>query len=316
LSEKQMNRDDSMTQDLSPVLDRNIRSAEIIQLDPFDPRRAFSPRELIQATLPHKNPGDVPIWSRKNGNYILTVQPGQSQGKLLGYPYGTIPRLLMCWLTTEALKTGNRRLELGDSLASFMRKLGLDSTRGGKRSDAQRLRDQMNRLFRARISFDYTDGQRDRWLDMQIAPEGEVWWSDVFPEDRTLMGSWIELGEHFFNAIWKHPVPVDLRAIDALKNSALALDLYTWATYRTYRAEQRQEAQSIPWPALAAQFGAEYERHRDFKRKAQQQLKRIQQVFPTLRLDEKDNCLIIKPSSPAVKHQSAKRTIKPVKKSS
>ena len=57
-------------------------------------------REPIQATLPHKNPKDVPLWTRKNGNYILTIQPGQFRGELLGYPYGTIPRLLMYWLSS------------------------------------------------------------------------------------------------------------------------------------------------------------------------------------------------------------------------
>lgn len=298
-----------MADDISPVLNRTLNAAQVIQLDPLDPIRAFSSRELVQSTLPHRNPGDLPIWSRKNGNYILTVQPGQSQGKLLGYPYGSIPRLLMCWLTTEAVKTKSRRLELGDSLAVFMRKLGLDSTRGGKRSDSYRLRDQMNRLFRARISFDYTDQNRDRWMDMQIAPAGEVWWCDSFPDQIGLMGSWIELGDHFFKAITQHPVPVDLRAIDALKNSPLALDLYTWATYRVHRAEQRQENQVIPWPKIAEQFGAEYGRDRDFKRKAQQQLKRIQLVFPSLRVEEENNCLIIKPSMPAVRSQNSKKII-------
>lgn len=299
-----------MAEDLSPVLKRNIHAAVVIGLDPFDPRRAFSPRELIQATLPHRNPGDVPLWSRKNGNYTLTIQPGHTDGQILGYPYGTIPRLLMYWLTTEALQTNSRRLELGDSLATFMRKLGLDPTRGGKRSDARRLREQMNRLFRARISFDYKDEQRERWLDMQIAPQGEIWWSDLFsPHDRTLMGSWIELGETFFKAIKQSPVPIDLRAIEALKNSPLALDLYTWTTYRTHRAKERQEAQVVPWPALAAQFGSEYERYRDFKRKAQEQLRRIQQVYPSLDIEEENNCLIIKPSTPAVLHRPAQRQI-------
>ena len=305
-----------MSKKLTPTQLRNIKSAEIIQLDPLDARKAFSPRELIQATLPHKNPKDVPLWTRKNGNYILTVQQGQVQGKLVGYPYGTIPRLLLYWITTEALRTGSRRLELGQSLADFMRKLGLDPQRGGKRSDAHRLRDQMNRLFRARISFEYASEDYDRWIDMQVAPRGDVWWSDIHPEQPTLMGSWIELGETFFDAIWKHPVPIDLRAVDALKNSALALDLYAWVTYRTYRADKRMEAQVVPWPALAKQFGSEYARARDFKRKAQQQLKRIEQVFPALRLEEdtETNCLIIKPARPAVSRTKAKRTPKPQKR--
>ena len=53
----------------------------------------------------------------------------------------------------------NRRLQLGDSLSSFMAKLGLNPSNGGtgaKHSDARRLRDQMERLFRGTISFGYS----------------------------------------------------------------------------------------------------------------------------------------------------------------
>lgn len=117
----------------------------------------FIPRELIQATLPHRDPGEVALWTRKNGNYRLTIQPGNSDGKLLGYPFGVIPRLLMFWLTREVLRVKTRRVALGESLAEFMRKVGLNPANGtGKRSDSRRLRDQIERLFRARISFEYT----------------------------------------------------------------------------------------------------------------------------------------------------------------
>lgn len=61
---------------------------------------AFLARELVQATLPHKNPGDVPLWKRTNGNLTLAIQPGMNikTGKSYGYPYGSIPRLLLFWI--------------------------------------------------------------------------------------------------------------------------------------------------------------------------------------------------------------------------
>ena len=49
----------------------------------------------------------------------------------------------MFWLTTEALRTGNRRLELGGSLAGFMRELRLNLNHGGRGSPRARLHDQM-----------------------------------------------------------------------------------------------------------------------------------------------------------------------------
>lgn len=48
----------------------------------------------------------------------------------IGLPYGTVPRLLLAWMTTEAVKTQSRELELGDSLSGFMRELDLVPTSG------------------------------------------------------------------------------------------------------------------------------------------------------------------------------------------
>ena len=36
--------------------------------------------------------------------------------------YGTLPRLLLAWVCTEAVRTQSRELVLGDSLSVFMRK--------------------------------------------------------------------------------------------------------------------------------------------------------------------------------------------------
>ena len=93
------------------------------QREPDDRDRAFLAQQLIQATLPHRNPrGNPPIWTRKNGNLTLSIQPGyalnEKTGKkdCLGYPSGSIPRLLLYWLNTEVVRTKNRRIELGDNV--------------------------------------------------------------------------------------------------------------------------------------------------------------------------------------------------------
>src|SRR6266516_1481947 len=64
---------------------------------------AFMARQHVQAKLPHKNPGNVQARSRKNGNLTLTLRPGwdRKKDKSIGYPYGTLPRLLLFWLITE-----------------------------------------------------------------------------------------------------------------------------------------------------------------------------------------------------------------------
>jgi len=121
---------------------------------------ALMARELVLVTLPHKDPGEVPVWTRQNGNVTLLMQPGYKQNPTdsrhpicIGYPYGSIARLILYWIVTETRRTGEPRLVLGKSLADFMRKLGItpdDST--GKRSSANSVHRQLERLIYARIT--------------------------------------------------------------------------------------------------------------------------------------------------------------------
>jgi hypothetical protein len=258
----------------------------------------------VQCTLPHTDPGNVPVWSRRNGNFTLGIVPGIDieTGKSYGYPYGMIPRLLLFWITTEAVRTKSRRLELGFSLSSFMRDLGLDpNTGGGKRGDAPRLQEQMRRLFKATLSFQQTVEEQHRqgtqWLNMPVAPKGELWWDPKHPEQRALWGSYIILGEDFYEAIVAFPVPVDMRVLRALKRSPLALDLYAWVTWRVFRT---QKPTVIPWGGLMRQVGAEYGDVKDFKRKAKAALRKIHALYPGLKLGWKSGGFILYPSPTSV----------------
>jgi len=255
---------------------------------------AYLARELVQASLPHSNPGDVPLWTRRNGDVTLAIQPGMNirTGKTYGYPYGTIPRLLLFWITTEAIRVRDRRLELGHSLNGFMADLGLNpDTGGGKRGDAKRLREQMERLFRSRFSLERYEVNAEHasnsWIDMQVAPKGQMWWSEKQPDQGALWGSWIELGEDFYRAITAAPVPVDMRALRALKRSPLALDLYAWLTYEAFRTHHSRRSRFETWAQLHGHMGGEYTNVGDFRRKAKAALKKIGAVYPGLKLGKR-----------------------------
>ncbi len=287
-------------------------AAAVIRMSPGDTEAAYMARELVQCTLPHANPGKIDAWQRRNGPLTLTLRAGWDNKKncSVGHPYGTIPRLLLFWITTEAVRTKKRRLELGHSLASFIRDVGLDpNTGGGKRGDARRLQDQMRRLFKATISFDLTIEEPHRsgeaWLDMQVAPEGVLWWDTKHPEQGTLWGSWIELGEKFFQAITAWPVPVDMRVLRAIKRSPLALDLYAWATWRVFKLEQ---SAFVPWRGLLEQMGAEYKNADEFARKAKTTFRKIKAVYPALKLDFAKGGLVLHPSRTAIA-PAQKRTV-------
>lgn len=285
--------------------------AEIFADRPTSEDTAWMARQLVQATLPHSDPGDVLAWSRTNGNLVLTIKPDvefdQKTGKHVssGIPYGTIPRLLLFWITTEAIRLQSRRLELGNSLSDFMRELDIVPT-GGRWGTITRLRQQMNCLFKARISFEYSDEKRDAWLNMDIAPKGELWWDYKNPDNACLFNSWIQLGEDFYNAIVTAPVPIDVRALKALRKSPLALDLYAWATYTVFNVNKSGKERSVSWELLHQQFGADYNRLDNFQAKAKTAFKKITVVYQNLQIEFVKGGVKILPSTTAVLPKSSK----------
>ncbi len=282
-------------------------SGDIREQAPRNSDLSFMTRHLVQVTLPHRDPGDVPLWTRSNGDITLVIARTSvdEHGQPIGYPYGTIPRLLLYWMTREAVRTHSRRLELGHNLAEFMRTIGLNPNSGrGKRGDAVRLREQMMRLFSSSISFQYTRqvqgliGQNS--LGMLIAPRREFWWDPKDLRQGSLWQSWVELGEEFYQAITSSVVPIDMRALRAIKNSPLALDLYGWATYTAYTLRRKGQPQVVTYGEFMNQFGTDYADRRNFKRNLLTVMKKVKQVYPDLKIESVPGGLKIYPSRPAV----------------
>jgi hypothetical protein len=259
----------------------------------------FSARVLVQASLPHRTPRQTQLqngrWIRRNGNFALIMQQGcDIEGKDLGFPYGSIPRLLLAYFSTEAVKTKNREISLGNSLSEFMRAIGMYSN--GR--DIKRLKTQLNRLLSASIAFRYEGEDTGvAGSNRPIARKFFFWWDEKNPNQGTLFKNSIVLDEEFYEEIITHPVPIDMRAIDVLKQSSLALDYYTWLTYRVFSLKSKQE---IPWKILHQQVGSDYARTIDFKRKSEQALRKIKALWPSLKIEETADSLIIKPSKPHI----------------
>lgn len=288
-----------------------IRGIDAVDADEL----AFMGRLLVQATLPHSDPGEVLGFGRSNGRLSLTVQPGvytdrDGTPRSVGVPYGSLPRLVLAWLTTEAVKTNSPRIVLGDSLSAFMAELGLVPT-GGRWGTTARLRDQMKRLFSARITATVhgDDGQPGfLFQSAEVATDAELWWDPKQPDQVAMWGSTVTLGERFFRAITERPVPLDFRALRALKKSPLGLDLYTWLTYRM--SYLRSEV-AIPWEALHAQFGGDYADVKDFTKKAKRELRKIVLLWPGLRYETPRGRLILRPSPTHVPPASSPALLPP-----
>ena len=101
---------------------------QLVAASEADPDLGFMARMMALCSLPRTNPGNRLQYKRVNGPFTLYMQAGPEY-KL---PFGHLPRLLMAWISTEAVQTQSRELILGDSLSEFMRALGIYSERAAR----------------------------------------------------------------------------------------------------------------------------------------------------------------------------------------
>ena len=91
---------------------------QLVRASEADPDLGFMARLLALCSLPRTNPGTRLQYKRVNGPFTLYMTA--SGGNKL--PFGNLPRLILAWVCTEAVRTGSRELVLGDSL---VQKIGL-----------------------------------------------------------------------------------------------------------------------------------------------------------------------------------------------
>jgi len=255
----------------------------------------YMARALVQATLPHSKVEGTEF-VRKNGAYTLFMLARSE----VGLPYGSIPRLLMAWLTTEAVKTKNRELVLGHTLSEFMAQLDLVPT-GGRWGTITRLREQMVRLFAASVSCTYDDGKRWAMHDVKPVTKANLWWDPKSPQQVGLFESTLTLGEDFFNEVTTYPIPIDIGALKAIKRSPMALDIYCWLTYRM---SYLKKSTVIPWEVLQIQFGAGYPSTTrgklDFKRAFIREMKKVHAIYRDVKVSSEEDGLVLHPSKPHI----------------
>jgi hypothetical protein len=111
-----------------------------------------------------------------------------------------------------------------------------------------------------------------------------------------LFESSVILSEEFYREILAHPVPLDTRILKALRSSPLAIDLYTWLTYRVSYLKKETV---IPWERLQEQFGSDYAEVKKFKFNLIKNLKKVLVLYP-VRVISEEKGLVLKPSPPSV----------------
>ena len=269
---------------------------QLVTASEADPDRGFMARTMALCSLPRSNPGNRTQYKRVNGPYTLVM----SAAGINKLPFGNLPRLILAWICTEVVRTRSREVVLGKSLADFMRFLDVYSSSGGKYT---RLRNQMKRLFGCSVSMTYKDEHGEVAVNSLIADRTAFWWNERKPDAPSLWDSKIYLGEAFFNEIIRHPVPLNMNTLTALKRSPLGLDRYLWLTYRTFtlRAPQR-----LSWQQIYRQFGVDPAKANDnlpvqnFRKDCLRELKKIKTAWPELNYTTAPGVLILHPSTPAI----------------
>jgi non-specific serine/threonine protein kinase len=142
-------------------------------------------------------------------------------------------------------------------------------------------------------------------LEVNETDENALW----TPQSGNEAGTWrskVKLTNNFFQECINNPVPIDLRAFKVLRGSPLAMDVYTWLTYRM--SYVHSTTRPISWESLMLQFGSGYgggtslsptaikQSVLDFKKNFLRALKLVHTVYPEARVNYDENGLMLSPS--------------------
>lgn len=274
-------------------------------------RSGYSYSGLCLTSLPHRKLTEDQAWERTVGPLTLIIEPGRIKigsgpSKLLGVPYGARARLILIYLQTQAVLTQSREVNLGRSMREWMGRLGLSI--GGE--TAAGLREQARRIATCsmRFSWETTGKPGDKTATMvsneRIIKSGLFFHDSPRGDERqdTLFEDRVLLDADFFDQLRRHPVPLRDAAIQELKDSSTALDIYVWLAYRLHHLERRTP---IGWRDLYQQFGHAYRNIWQWKPRFITSLAEAVAAYPEARVDVEDTHIVLHPSPPPVRKLGA-----------
>ena len=278
-------------------------SEEISQGEPD--RADYLHGVLCQVGLPRSATRST-RFERTNGSASLLIEAGNLwNGKTWieqPLPYGTRPRLALVFVSSEAVRTNSPVVEVGRSMRHFLQRINIGD--GGRQFES--FRRQMNALAACRMTIGFGTSTVDAKPIKRFTA-----WADGSNDPSHLSPGVIELSPEFFASLKASAVPLDPRALSALQNSALALDVYTWLAHRLVRVRARGE--KLSWANLRSQFGQEYADPKNFKRELLRVLGTVQEAYPMADFRRVSTGLVLRPSPPPVAHlpEGGKGTCRP-----
>ena len=238
-----------------------------------DPDLGFMARMMALCSLPRTNPGNRLQYKRVNGPYTLYMTAGAAVNSLR---QPAAPDLGLGVYRSRA--DPKPRAGPGCSLAEFMRALGIYSSAGSRKPGSAT---KWTGSFMP-VQLIYEDeGNLGRQVRLwRTAPSfGGTSASPTSPHCGKARSNW----EKFFNEIIRHPVPLDMNTLKALKRSPLGLDLYLWLVYRTFACFASATALlAAPVPPVRGGPVKDSDNHDtvQYFRKVLRELKKIKLAWP------------------------------------
>jgi hypothetical protein len=255
---------------------------------------------FCQVALPRSKP-EGRVFERSFKNASLLVEAGKlwDGRKWVEWPipYGPKPRLALIHINSEAVRAGSPSIEIGRSVADFLRKLGLPDQDGRTYNLFKR---QMMALAAARLTMGFTVHNQAITIDAKPIKEFRAWLAND-EKQQPLWPGYLQLTQEYFQSLQDHAVPLDPRALSALSHSALALDIYSWLGRRLYTLPKPVK---VAFPLLKEQFGQEYTGKKaddHFKEKFLKMMKQVLAVYPEANVVQVTGGLILNPSKPPVR---------------
>ncbi|MCD8459812.1 replication protein (plasmid) [Xylella taiwanensis] len=277
-------------------------AAEIAMERPDDDDRAYMHSIMCQVGLP-RSKVEGSSFERVSGAAALLVEAGKLwDGKRFvqqAIPYGPMPRLILAWMNTYAVRFNTPVIPIGDSASEFLRMLGKGSN-GGRNGAYTTFRKQVQALSACRMTLGFNANGRAHTYEGKPIKHFDAWLSNK-EEQRPLWPGTVSFSDDYYQTLKLHAVPLDLRAYMELKGSALAMDIYIWAAQRLHRIEGRPLV--LYWSNLRDQFGQEYtgpEADKNFKKKFLPALRAVLAVYPEARIKQVKGGIMLIASPPPI----------------
>ena len=267
------------------VISRMTRTAADIYLKEAE-QIEYLHTVLCQVGMPRQKTTER-RFERSNGFASLSIEAGAIWTGLeweeQPLPYGTIPRLILVYLSTEAVRTRSSVIDVGRSLTEFMNRLGVGQS-GGEKGRYLLFKQQLKSLIASRFLIGMTFDRRAVTIDSNPISKFVAWTHD----DEGHLTSWpgvVQLSSHFYDSLSEHAVPLDARALYALKHTSLGLDIYTWLVNRLPRIDEGKDL-FLNWNNLYEQFGQDYAHVKDFVKKFKKHLADVHHFYPQAQIEE------------------------------